>query len=539
MSLPAPGTRLWHSGNRGTVRFVGPVDGTSGIWLGVEWDDPARGRHSGTKDGKHYFSCRIPNSGTFLRPSAHIDYGVSFLEALRAKYIDLPQGPDSVEMITLGSSNGAIRVEAANLDKIRQKFSDLSRLREVSLDGRKVVRADDPEAIKNTCANIGGLNLTQNLIPDWDTVAEIASGLPRLVRLELNANRLQPCRNPSAMMTSFEHLKELHLNETLISWTQAQTVICLLPRLEVIELGYNRMDHLIDKGDPITADRSGVTGSFNSLQSLNLDANELCNWEDIISSLQRYKQLSRLILNSNTLQTIPFPTSALQFRPAINFLSLSSNQLNSWTVLDALADWFPMLEILHIHENPFILQDKAMASFARQLIIASIPSLKFLNGTAISSRERTDSELFYISYITRTNPHIEASRQRQHPQLAALRSKHDIPEEAIKQAPASAELMKNRLIALNAYQRLSHSTPIEDVPAAPPVQLRVLPSMQLSTLRQKLRKVAKIKTKDAGVKVWIMRDREQIVELANDRDAQDIGWLGLEQESSIIFEVDQ
>lgn len=30
----------------------------SGIWLGVEWDDPQRGKHDGTYEGTQYFKCR-------------------------------------------------------------------------------------------------------------------------------------------------------------------------------------------------------------------------------------------------------------------------------------------------------------------------------------------------------------------------------------------------------------------------------------------------------------------------------------------------
>lgn len=55
---PVVGTRLRLAGHAGTVRFVGNVDNTSGIWLGVEWDDPKRGKHDGLKDGKRYFTCR-------------------------------------------------------------------------------------------------------------------------------------------------------------------------------------------------------------------------------------------------------------------------------------------------------------------------------------------------------------------------------------------------------------------------------------------------------------------------------------------------
>jgi dynactin complex subunit len=57
--LSATGSRIYLlSGYFGTVKYFGPVDGTTGLWLGVEWDDPARGKHDGIKDGKRYFDCR-------------------------------------------------------------------------------------------------------------------------------------------------------------------------------------------------------------------------------------------------------------------------------------------------------------------------------------------------------------------------------------------------------------------------------------------------------------------------------------------------
>ena len=44
----------------GTVLYEGPVPPTKGTWLGIEWDEPSRGRHSGVYDktGVRYFSPR-------------------------------------------------------------------------------------------------------------------------------------------------------------------------------------------------------------------------------------------------------------------------------------------------------------------------------------------------------------------------------------------------------------------------------------------------------------------------------------------------
>lgn len=60
MSNPQPtiGARISLSSHVGTIRFIGPVEGYSGQWLGVEWDEPSRGKHDGTKDGVRYFSCK-------------------------------------------------------------------------------------------------------------------------------------------------------------------------------------------------------------------------------------------------------------------------------------------------------------------------------------------------------------------------------------------------------------------------------------------------------------------------------------------------
>ena len=66
LHLPDIGARINYSSNLGTVRFVGAVDGTKGLWLGVEWDDPQRGKHSGSKDGKQYFTCKFVHRSLLL-----------------------------------------------------------------------------------------------------------------------------------------------------------------------------------------------------------------------------------------------------------------------------------------------------------------------------------------------------------------------------------------------------------------------------------------------------------------------------------------
>lgn len=93
----------------------------------------------------------VPNAGSFIRTTAQISYGTSFLTALTEKYIENPRNSSSVEKVILGSSNGAIEVEAVGLDKIRAKLSRLDTLREASLDSRNVATAGSSGDIRRTC----------------------------------------------------------------------------------------------------------------------------------------------------------------------------------------------------------------------------------------------------------------------------------------------------------------------------------------------------------------------------------------------------
>lgn len=63
----------------------------------------------------------------------------------------MQHGSDSMEKVTLGSSNGAIEVEAVGLDKIRGKFARLEQLREISVDYENVATADPTGRIRDTC----------------------------------------------------------------------------------------------------------------------------------------------------------------------------------------------------------------------------------------------------------------------------------------------------------------------------------------------------------------------------------------------------
>ena len=53
--LDGVGERVEVGGDRGTILWVGEVEGTEGEWLGIEWDREGRGKHDGCHKGSTYF----------------------------------------------------------------------------------------------------------------------------------------------------------------------------------------------------------------------------------------------------------------------------------------------------------------------------------------------------------------------------------------------------------------------------------------------------------------------------------------------------
>ena len=52
------GDRIECDGHRADILFIGEVPPTKGTWLGVEWDESQRGKHSGNREGNQYFVTR-------------------------------------------------------------------------------------------------------------------------------------------------------------------------------------------------------------------------------------------------------------------------------------------------------------------------------------------------------------------------------------------------------------------------------------------------------------------------------------------------
>ncbi|KIK98080.1 hypothetical protein PAXRUDRAFT_824262 [Paxillus rubicundulus Ve08.2h10] len=515
------GTRLCAPpGHLGTVEYVGHVTGTHGLWYGVEWDEPSRGRHDGMKEGRRYFHCRVPNAGSFIRPSASLCFGKSFLTALTTKYVEAERGSATLEKVILGSSNGAIEVEAVGLDKIRRNLGALERLREVSLDN-ELVTTGNPGKILDTCPNIRGLDLSANLLSTWHTISNITAELPRLERLALNRNRFLPLE--SELPTSaFLHLCELQLNGTLITWEEFRRIANFMTSLRSVELGYNRLKSLSAKS-PWTI----------ALQSLNLDGNLLDDWTQIAISLSECTTLQRLILSSNGIRTIsPLNSESSPLR-GIKSLALSRNELGEWRDIDTLYKWCPNLESLSMGSNP-LTEDTGLARHARQFIVAKIPSLLVLDSAAVSARERTDCELFYLSFVSKNVPGGDDEKTQEHPRWNTLCNKHGRPAESSDRNGNEDKLSKSLIDIV--VQRCTTTPTTQFDPGdtvGPPIRIKVLSTMKMAVFRSKLIKSLKVPRgrNRETVQVWLpMHDGY----VSLDNNEHSLEWYGIEDGSHVF-----
>ncbi|KAJ9477351.1 Protein PAC2 [Pseudozyma hubeiensis] len=469
------GRRISLGPHKGTIRYRGLVPPSAGEWLGVEWDDPTRGKHDGTSaDGTRHFHVRIPGSGSFIRPtSSKLSSGCSFLSALRNKYCPATEPSAAVEQ-SVGREQqysrkniADIEIETPNLDRIAIKSARLDRLKEVGLGGWNysslsdadteagqdarfdVARAyeegegegerDGPGSIGATCPNIRWLDLSRSLLPDWEEVSLIAGEFRQLKTLLLHFNRLQspPEEIPVSWGERLGHIQDLRLDGTLMQWSEVVRLEPALKGLRSLHIGSNEIVTLVGGG--VTAGNKDEVEIFPSLTSLSLEDNGLESWPDLVAALSALPSLETLILDRNRITHIPpaTATSAIPKLSKLKELHLRGNRIDAWSSLENIAHWLgpaTSLEALHISDVP--LEEDAAPSHPkdpepdllsqyeyrdfRALAIARLPTLKILDKTEITPKERRDAELFVYTRFREADAYIiqgGISRQGTHDRL--------------------------------------------------------------------------------------------------------------------------
>ncbi|XP_014982039.2 tubulin-specific chaperone E isoform X1 [Macaca mulatta] len=438
------GRRVEVNGEHATVRFAGVVPPVAGPWLGVEWDNPERGKHDGSHEGTVYFKCRHPTGGSFVRPNK-VNFGTDFLTAIKNRYVleDGPEEDRKEQIVTLGNKP----VETVGFDSLMKQQSQLSKLQEVSLRNCAVSCAGEKGGVAEACPNIRRVDLSKNLLSSWDEVIHIADQLRHLEVLNLSENKLK-FPSGSALTGTFSALKVLVLNQTGITWAEVLRCAAWCPGLEELYLESNNI---------VISERP--TDVLQTVKLLDLSSNQLID-ENQLYLIAHLPRLEQLILSDVGISSIHFPDAGIGCKtsmfPSLQYLVVNDNQISQWSFFNEL-DKLPSLRALSCLRNPLTKEDKE-ANMTRQLIIASIGQLKTLNKCEILPKERRTAELDYRKAFgnewKQAGGHQDPDKNRlseeflrAHPRYQFLCLKYGAPEdwELKTQQPF---MLKNQLLTL-------------------------------------------------------------------------------------------
>jgi hypothetical protein len=407
------GSRVQDAGGfAGTIRYIGKVSSSTSSadpdaeWLGVEFDNPTRGKHDGAIEGPggeplRYFRCEMGGSGSFLKPSK-VDVGVTMVEALGEQYVEEGAplvAPNNIleDSYALTSKGSRKQIEFHGEVKIRGR-QQIASLDACTLRSAGISSAGTAENLSDVAGHLTSLDIKSNLLSDWQEVAVIGAALPSLGILQMGGNRMRPL--PSNFVASFASLRTLELTGVGISsWREVALLERSLPLLEDLVLARNNLS------DVVSVSPKGGASGFKNLQSLDLSETQLGGWA-CVEVFQDLPSLRMLVVSHNSLGTI----GKCRGFAKLQSLALSGNDISEWADVDML-DVFPALSGLRFSGNP--VTRALSASEARAQVVARLPKLTVFNGSIVSGRERAEAEKSYLRNVMRKLPDDPAAAPAQ------------------------------------------------------------------------------------------------------------------------------
>lgn len=375
------GGRVEIDGEWATVRYHGPLEGRPGLYCGVEWDRPGRGKHNGFVEGKRYFECGGEKSGgggsgSLVGAGKMVWRGVGLLEALEEKYgggqsKEIEGEAEQEQPYVLTSTMAHRTIEMVGMQKMMQ--IDWLQLTVVSLASMHVSHLD-PQLLVNRLPALRDLDLSSNGISDLAAVLTEVSGLP-LTTLHLSFNPLFVV--PSSVPSCPISLTTLALISTGINWPSLLTCLAALTVLETLDLSDNVQ---LAEFPPSTAVARVLAPT---LQNLHLNGCNLVSWNVIVAPLGHLSNLKRLFLSHNPLCHV----EEFQGLDALEVLAVAHTQLDGF-------DWVkPLQRLERLRHIRFVGTPCHQQRRSRLILLGMLPQLTTLNGADVAERERLDANI--------------------------------------------------------------------------------------------------------------------------------------------------
>ena len=499
MESASVGKRISVDGYYGTIKFIGSVPPTKGDWLGVDWDDPDRGKHDGSRDGVQYFNCQCKTSGSFVRPQK-ANYGVNICDAIRERYTSA--GDDSYDCDVYFGTKKTITV---GMDKVQKTFEKLDSLKDLGLRGLNVSSAGEPGSLGAMVPSVVSVNISQNLFSYWSTIYQVILELPLLNFLSISENRITMDVIDEENTIQPKYLKTLVANKCHFTWSD---IICCCQSLPSLK-------KLVVAANSITSIGIPLNDMFTHLNTLDLSENKLSSWDEV-RKLKDLPELTNLLLVDCGLDCMHIDVGDF---PKLMCIFISNNKFQDYVVFDELNKLIS-LEELHVRNIPVFEKEKDYAT-AEGIIIAKISNLKLLNRSSVDSIQRQSAELDYLKAFAvdwrknggHQNPNLNkpsADFLKAHPCYMKLVSQYGALEDhqIIKKSTA----LKNNLIEVIIDAHLIK-------PQCPLINKKLPLSMKIGNLKILLRRLTKIDIRDQRL-VYISKDNQRLeVEMFKDDES--------------------
>ncbi|KAG0748493.1 hypothetical protein G6F62_001211 [Rhizopus arrhizus] len=507
MSIPESikiGTRIQVGKDRATVKFIGKVQDTKGEWLGIEWDDPKRGKHDGSHKNTKYFECRYPTSGSFIRYQPDkVLFGQTFMQAFKDKYtaeqeensVNYDKASDKGELYWGGNKN--LVVETYGFGKVQRSLRQLSNLTIVGLAEEMISSAGPNNDILDSQLMIEDLDLSMNLIADWETVIGIVSQLPQLKILRLNQLRL------AAPMQSFDfhHIQTLALNRSMIPWKNIEVLASGLPKLENLQLAGNGIKSL-----------SSI--HWESIKCLYLEDNLIDDWTEV-EKLQSLPNLQVLFLNNNKIKTIKKNCML----PKLEYLRIEENAINDWDSINSLNE-YPNLSKLRCKNNPIFEVGLDKETEASQ-IVGRIRNLTVVNGNTMVQLMKS-----LLPFIQDTANFVIVKHGEPDLQAQVQKTSTVLNDRLISVTISLRDLNQIDLISIDKKEKLPFATKS--------ISKRFLPTMSIRNIKHLIQKLLKIPATKQKLYLLQSIDNGRIMVMDISDDLRDLKYYGINQQDEIL-----
>jgi tubulin-specific chaperone E len=200
-----------------------------------------------------------------------------------------------------------------------------------------------------------------------------------------------------------------------------------------------------------------------NLKSLTLEYNDFKSLSDL-SVLSDLESLETLRLKGNNISRITRNDSATRpiFGSKLRYVDLSYNSVSSWDFVDDIPIVFPGLTALRLSHNPIYeskMKDTGSSSSAEEgymLTLARLGDLKTLNFSNITTADRTNAEMYYLSQIGKAIAEVPESEEHtviaKHRRYHKLCKKYDAPNIIRKDTKEiNPNFLEARLITFTFY----------------------------------------------------------------------------------------